>query len=226
MNVNKEKPKMPTESPQKSKNSSSGKRIRRTAEESKALILDIAARRLKAQGLEGLNLTGVAQDAGISHATIIHHFGGSEEMRRALVTHMTAALLTDVVTALQQEVPPVELCQSLFQTITENGHARLLAWLAVDSGTPMASPSEDVQTLFAAVIQTVADDLHSEHAEPGKMSPPCEEELTRARNIVMLIASTAIGLGISGDALSELLGMSPNERTAFPSWLATLVTGD
>ncbi|MFK7916003.1 MAG: TetR/AcrR family transcriptional regulator [Pseudomonadales bacterium] len=224
MNVNNETPKKPTGAARKS--SAPRKRIRRTAADAKALILETAARRLKAQGLDGLNLTGVAEDAGISHATIIHHFGGSEDMRRALVTHMTASLLTDVVTALQQEVPPVELCQSLVQTITENGHARLLAWLAVDSGTPMASPSEDVQTLFAAVIQTVADDLHSPHAEPGKMSPPCPEELERARNIVLLIASTAIGLGISGDSLTELLGMSTADRTAFPSWLATLVIGD
>lgn len=218
MNVNSENRK---------KSAPAAKRVRRTAAQAKALILETAARRLKDQGLDGLNLTGVADDAGISHATIIHHFGGSEEMRRALVTHMTAALLTDVVTALQQEVPPVELCQNLFQAITENGHARLLAWLAVDSGNTMASPSEDIQTLFAAVIQTVADDLHRPHAETdGKMTPPCPEELDRARNIVLLIASTAIGLGISGDALSVLLGMSPDARQAFPSWLGTLVTGD
>lgn len=204
---------------------SATKRVRRTPEEAKTLILETAARRLKAQGLDGLTLTGVASDAGISHATIIHHFGGSEDMRRALVSHMTATLLTDVITALQQEVPPVELCQNLFRAIVENGHARLLAWLAVDSGNTMATPTPDVQTLFAAIIQTVADDLHREHA-PAALSPPCAEELVQARNIVLLIASTAIGLGVAGDTLTSLLGMTDAERLEFPSWLAALVTGE
>ncbi|MGI9328530.1 MAG: TetR/AcrR family transcriptional regulator [Pseudomonadales bacterium] len=188
-----------------------------------------AAARLKDQGLDGLNLTGVAEDAGMSHATIIHHFGSSEEMRRALVSHMTASLLADVITALQKEVPPVELCENLFRTIVENGHARLLAWLAVDNGNQLASPEAEVQSLFTAVIETIAEDLHREHVAELNTATrsigPCAEELERARNIVMLVSSTAIGLGIAGAELGGLLGMSRAEQGAFPRWLAQLVAG-
>lgn len=218
MNVNSKSIKSPT-----------AKRVRRTPEAAKDLILTTAAARLKDQGLEGLNLTGVAEDAGMSHATIIHHFGSSEEMRRALVSHMTASLLADVLSALQKEVPPVELCENLFRTIVENGHARLLAWLAVDNGNQLASPEAEVQSLFTAVIETIAGDLHREHIAEldagAGATRPCAEELERARNIVMLVSSTAIGLGVAGAELGSLLGMSDIEQRAFPRWLAQLVTG-
>ncbi len=66
-------------------------RRRRTAEESKTIILEVAAKRLREHGLEGLNITGVAEEAGISHATLIHHFGSSGGMRDALADKMTLA---------------------------------------------------------------------------------------------------------------------------------------
>lgn len=203
------------------------KRIRRTPEEAKALILSTAAERLKDQGLDGLNLTGVAEDAGISHATIIHHFGSSDEMRRALVRHMTTALLVDVIEALQQEVSPQDVCQNLFRAIVENGHARLLAWLAVDSGNELASPEAEVQSLFDAIILTLANDFHREHADINtiNVAPPCAEELDQARNIVLLVATAAIGLGIAGTELGTLLGMSEDQQNAFPRWLAQLTAG-
>ena len=72
-------------------------RRRRTAEESRSLILEVAARRLREYGLDGLNITGVAEEAGISHATLIHHFGSSGGMREALVDKMTLDLMSDLL---------------------------------------------------------------------------------------------------------------------------------
>ena len=107
-------------------------RKRRTAVEAKSLILETAAERLRDQGVDGLTVKGVAEQAGMSHATLIHHFGSSDGMRRELEVHMTATLLADVVAALQQDVPLEQLCADLFTALSTGGHARLLAWLAVD----------------------------------------------------------------------------------------------
>ncbi len=203
------------------------KRVRRTPEEAQQLILEKAAARLQAHGLEGLNLTGVADDAGISHATIIHHFGSSDGMRQALAQHMTASLLRDVMTALQGDVTPEALCQDLFRTIVDNGHARLLAWLSVDGDQGIAPPDPAIQRLFAGVIEQVARVLHrTAHdaqtaAELG--AKPCPEDLVRARNIVLLIATTAVGLGIGGDRLGPVLGLADPATGEFPAWLANLV---
>jgi len=79
-------------------------RKRRTAEEAKTLILETAAERLRDQGVDGLTVKGVAEQAGMSHATLIHHFGSSEDMRRELEVHMTSKLLIRLRTFLRQNI--------------------------------------------------------------------------------------------------------------------------
>ena len=65
----------------------------------------MAARRLREHGLEGLNITGVAEEAGISHATLLHHFGSSGGMRDALAEKMTYDLIRDLLAAMDAKVP-------------------------------------------------------------------------------------------------------------------------
>ena len=102
------------------------KRVRRTPKDAKHLILETAASRLSEFGLEGLNISGVAKAAGMSHATVIHHFGSTSSMRQALLQQMTEALLSDVVLALNKDVPPDQVLNGLFQTLSQDGHGRLL----------------------------------------------------------------------------------------------------
>ena len=90
------------------------RRRRRTAEESKAIVLDTAEKRLAQLGLEGLNIVGVAKAAGITHATLIHHFGSSAGMRRALVEHMTARLIDEAMATLNQDAALSTLFRDLF----------------------------------------------------------------------------------------------------------------
>ena len=80
--------------------STKSKRVRRSPEAARQLILSTAADRLANMGLTGLNISGVAEAAGMSHATVIHHFGSTTAMRQALLSYMTTALLTDVREAL------------------------------------------------------------------------------------------------------------------------------
>ena len=55
-------------------------RRRRTSEQARAAILEVARQRLGEHGLDGLNVVDVARDTGISHATLIHHFGTADGM--------------------------------------------------------------------------------------------------------------------------------------------------
>jgi AcrR family transcriptional regulator len=52
----------------------SAKRIRRTPEEARRLILDAAEASMAIEGPAGLRLLTVAMQAGVSHPTILHHF--------------------------------------------------------------------------------------------------------------------------------------------------------
>ena len=185
--------------------SMAGKR-RRTAEEAKAIILDIAAQRLGEFGLEGLNITGVAEAAGMSHATLIHHFGSSGQMREALARKMTLDLIGDLVRAIDARASKEDLARSVFSALADGGHATLLAWRSVEGSKDPQDISE-VQEVFGKLLQSTHKVLDVES----------QDDLQRN---ILLIATAAIGYGIAGPVLSDVLGMSETAVDEFPAWVA------
>ena len=61
------------------------RRVRRTPEEAKRLILETAQALVARTGPQGLRLQDIAAEAGISHPLILHHFGSREGLVRALI---------------------------------------------------------------------------------------------------------------------------------------------
>ncbi len=188
------------------------RRKRRTATEARDQVLETAARRLQTHGLEGLNIVGVADEVGISHATLIHHFGSSEGMRRALVERMTERLVGDAVATLANNSGLDDLFQELFSVFSTGGHAKLLAWLAI-AEEHREPPSDSMRRLFAGLV-----DACTEHLPEG--------DVAAARNIIVLVIGTAIGLGVAGDELTHLVGMDEGARADFPRWLANWISTD
>ena len=188
------------------------KRKRRTATEAKVLVLDAAARRLQEFGLEGLNIVGVAEEAGISHATLIHHFGSSAGMRQALVERMTERLVRDAVATFANNQGLDGLFGELFSVFSAGGHAKLLAWLAIEAGS-RDEPSEAVRALFSGLVSACAEQL------PGG-------DAAAARNLIVLVVSAAIGLGVMGTELADLVGWDDADQDKFPAWLAGWIRED
>ena len=182
---------------------SGDKRVRRTPEEAKSLILGIASDRLSALGLEGLNISGVAKDAGMSHATVIHHFGSTGAMRKALLEKMTHDLLSDVMVALNHHEEPARVLDHLFEMLSHGGHGRLLAWLALDQQA--FSPASESKGLFTDILNKIAEDS----GDP-----------VHAKQIIFLVAIAAMGKSICGDAIAGLIGINETEARQFPEWLA------
>lgn len=191
-------------------------RRRRSPEAARREILLAAEQRLREHGLGGLNVADVAADCGMSHATVLHHFGNSAGMRRALVGHMTDRLLEDVIAALHRDPPltPPEVLERLFDTLSRGGHAKLLAWLTVgdDALTADVEPAGNARDLLARLVPELARRLPDQ---------PHPERL--ARRIVFLIACTGIGYGIAGQRLPGLLGMDESDAAAFPEWLGVQI---
>jgi len=184
-------------------------RKRRTPEKARADILDAAEARLQQLGLEGLNVVGVAEDAGLSHASVIHHFGNTAGMRKALAERMTEALLGDLVGALKNNTEPQEILAALFHAMIGGGHAKLFAWRALNEDK-LVMPDEAVQRLFRELIRRTGERLG-------------EQDAALIRNNLLLIASSAIGLGICGSALPALLGVEKIDNNQFADWLAKLL---
>ena len=189
-----------------------GTRRRRTPEQARAAIMQAAEQRLGELGLNGLNVVDVARDAGMSHATLIHHFGNANEMRAALINHMTSRLLRDVIDALQVDTPrPVVILKDLFSALSKSGHAKLLAWLAVGDWqlrVGLDDPPPQLAGLFAELITVLAHSL-----------PETVDRESTARRMVYLVANAAIGYGVAGSLLPRVIGLAPEDADAFPEWL-------
>src|SRR5580700_1234011 len=76
------------------------KRLRRTPEEARRLILQAAQELIARTGPEGLRLQDIAAAAGVSHPLILHHFGSREGLVRALTQEAATELRDKLVTAM------------------------------------------------------------------------------------------------------------------------------
>jgi len=111
-------------------------RKRRTADEARGAILDVAEELLVAAGPAGIRLQEVAAKAGLSHPTVLHHFGSREGLVEAVVARaldsLHAGLLTAVQTASSGPDEVAELLDRVFETLFVGGHARAVLWLALE----------------------------------------------------------------------------------------------
>ena len=184
------------------------RRSRRTPEEARRLVLGAAAARLAEHGLKGLNVVDVAKDAGMTHATVLHHFGSAEKMQRALVQEMTATLLQDLMIALdgKGDLDGGELCDLLFDALSRKGHGKLIAWASA-TDQRIAEEFRDARgALFGELVQSLSTRLQMSEAT--------------ARRMVYLTATSALGAALTGAALARRRGMSREEAGAFPEWLS------
>ena len=133
-------------------------------------------------------------------------------MRRALVERMTERLVVDAVASFANHEGLEGLFQELFSVFSTGGHAKLLAWLAIEEGH-RESPSESMRALFSGLVDACTEQL-----------PDSDVEV--ARNIITLVVSAAIGFGVAGTQLADLVGMEGDAEDDFPRWLADWIDRD
>src|SRR5579862_8491051 len=76
------------------------RRLRRTPEEARRLILETARELIADTGPDGLRLQEIAARAGISHPLILHHFGSREGLVRALTRQAADDLRDRLIAAM------------------------------------------------------------------------------------------------------------------------------
>ena len=81
----------------------------------------------------------------------------------------------------------------------------MLAWRAVE-GSENAHDTSAVRELFDRLLSSTQEVLDIDD----------KEELQR---IILLVGTAAIGFGIAGEVLSEVLGMNGTAVDDFPMWL-------
>jgi AcrR family transcriptional regulator len=193
-----------------------GKRLRRTPEEARRLILEAAQTLIATTGPEGLRLQDIAAAAGISHSLILHHFGSREGLVRALTRQTVAELRDKLVAAMASSEYSVEQQLDRVFDAFRDGLAQRLAWLAtIDPG----GGAEGAQL----ILRDIADRLHDRRiatAPPGA-------EVTRGDTdaLIHLIATAAFGDALYGAQLHRSAGLPATSETdrSFRLWLAALI---
>jgi AcrR family transcriptional regulator len=188
------------------------KRIRRMPEEARRLILDAAEKVTRAEGPASLRLQDVAREAGVSHPTILHHFGSREGLMQALNSRAMDRLTKEVIAGMGSAGSDGDGVSRTFAAY-RNGVAERLVWLIQSGAMP---PAERLQ-LFEQVVGSLHA-MRRQFASPGR-----EPDIADTRHVVQLITVAALGDALFGERLRQAGEREEETRTAFERFLSRLV---
>jgi AcrR family transcriptional regulator len=188
-------------------------RKRRTAEEARTAILDAAERRLVASGPAGIRLQEVAADVGVSHPTVLHHFGSREGLLEAVVARALDSLHARLLEVVRASPPGADQLAAIldgsFEALAAQGHGRAFLWLALSGYTT---------TMEELRVRALAEAVHVVRCETrrGQQPMPTFEDtyFTVLLPALALLAMSVTGRG-RGEGEDEPCGPS-----RFRAWLA------
>lgn len=195
------------------------RRVRRTAEDARRVILDAAEKRLREGGPEAVRLQDVARDVGVSHPAILHHFGSREGMLDALALRVVGRLEAELLEALPTvpgERGAAVAMERVFRSLSESGFARLLAWRL------LARPDLGGAG-GASIVGPLVDAVHARRAEHAHSLGAAEPTRADTLHVVRLAALVALGEGLFGGLLDHALG-EPGGHD-FRAWFGALLGG-
>jgi AcrR family transcriptional regulator len=188
------------------------RRQRRTADQARRAILEVAERHLAERGIQGVKLNAVASDLGITHQAILRHFGSREELLRALLRRAGARLRDELMAAAAGPHDAPRLLERLADAVgrTFRTTARLSAWLVL-SGR---------RTHGAGLFRDAIDAIEIQRGSAARRSEPDD-----ARFAVYLLALVAWAEPLAGEALQRAADLPGDDATAkqFRAWLVGLV---
>jgi AcrR family transcriptional regulator len=177
-------------------------RRRRSAGEARSEALAAARKLLIEQGPEAVTLKAVAEEIGVSHTNVLHHFGTAGELESALMSTMVrdlAVALTDVAAHLRSDAgAPRALVDMVFDAFDKGGAGRLAAWIVLSGNISYLEPVRDaVMDLVRALEEKFAQEKGDPHLG--------------VTSAVLFIALMAFGDSVIGEQLRDMVD---RERTA------------
>lgn len=169
-------------------------RVRRSPEAARENILAAAEALLVEKGPQAIKLADVAKAAGVVHANVIHHFGSIAGVETALMERMIRQLADKIIRGFEKEGAELGFgAQALFDAFEAKGAARLAAWLELTGeGRRM--------TLVRAVVDEVVQ---------TRLARDAGVERDTVIDFILLNIILAVGVGLFGPTLGELLGRPP-----------------
>lgn len=174
-----------------------GSRRRRVASEVRSDALAEARQLLITRGPNAVTLKAVADELGMTHSNLLHHFGSAAELQSALMSAMVRdlnAALVDAVAHMGEAAHgPRDLVDKVFDAFDKGGAGRLAAWITLSNNDEHIGPIRDA-------ILDLVDGI--EKAEPEAASAH-----ERVRAVVLFVSLLAFGDAVIGQRLAAILGL-------------------
>jgi AcrR family transcriptional regulator len=169
-------------------------RVRRSPEAARENILAAAEALLVEHGPQAIKLADVAKAAGVVHANVIHHFGSIAGVETALMERMIRQLADKIIVGFDEQGAGLGFgARALFDAFEARGAARLAAWLEL---TGQGRRMTLVRQVVDEVVQT-------------RLARDIGVERDTVVDFILLNIILAVGVGLFGPTLSELLGRPP-----------------
>jgi len=192
------------------------KRKRLSGEEARSRILDAADKELRKAGPDGLKLTVLAKELGVSHQAILHHFGSRDGLVAAVVSRALENLWAELTGGLRvlddHERGTGVLLDRAFEVMVDQGHGRLLAWLAL--GDPEGELQDD-QPL--ALLSAMTHGLRERDHGP--------RDARDTAFMIILLSHLVLGMSVfeRGAFVAAGMGEDAAAKAAFRTWVRDLV---
>jgi AcrR family transcriptional regulator len=196
-------------------------RRRRDAASAREAILDVAEQQLVVTGPSGIRLQEVAKEAGVSHPTVLHHFGSREALVKAVCTRAIRAihigLVEGIAASTGEEDQLTGMLDAVAHALNKSGHARVVMWLALE-GHSLEGSDVRLDQVIAATHELRKTRLR---AGGTRRAPPIED----TAHTVVLAALALIGSAVIGPALFANAGLGTDgaSEKRFRGWLAKML---
>lgn len=175
-------------------------RRRRSAEEARGEALASARRLLIERGPEAVTLQAVADELGMSHSNILHHFGSAAELESELMSMMVrnlAGALSDVAEHLRSDASaPRALVDMVFDAFDKEGAGKLAAWIVLSRNIEQLEP---VRGAVSALVLALEEKFAHEKGDPH----------LGVTSAVLFIALMAFGDSMIGGTLKAMVDREP-----------------
>jgi AcrR family transcriptional regulator len=180
-------------------------RRRRTPEQVKIEILAAAEDIIIKEGPDALRIKHVAEVAGMTHPTILHHFGSATGLLQALQHKFSRHIRHEFMDVLGGQPITPQLWNTLCTRLSDPKLGKMLCYL-ISEGIDPFPPVEE------AGLSLIAEQL------PG-------DDLRHKQHLILMVMYTMYGEGIFGSYLRERLGMEHTEETqlSFQKWIFSLI---
>ena len=193
---------------------------RRDLVQTRAAILDAAERRLIAGGPDAIRLEKIADDVGVSHPAILHHFKSREGLVEAMVLNGLKRFQAQVLEGWPSaKEPDIEgTFERFYEIASRRGVARMLAGLIL--------MRRDVEALRPDVLRPAAERLHAGRVRRAQRDKRAMPELEDSMFIATFLMIIVLGDSLFGTSVRRALGLhSRDSAQRFRRWLVKAVEG-